>query len=124
MITVLPSRDRDEISGLFKKHGLDTTCNSGCVIAHCGQEQIGYCIYELDEKSITVLELEPKQDLALADGVLRSALHVAAERSAMDARFSDTAPIQIFERLGFVKNKEERTLDINKLFISCCSCEK
>ncbi len=123
MITVLPCKDIDEISALFKKHNLETTDHSGCVVARSGEEILGYCLYELYEKGITVRELEPKDDLSLADGVLRSALHVAAERSAMDARYSDTAPEYIFEKLQFIVDAEEKTLNINKLF-GGCNCGK
>jgi hypothetical protein len=55
----------------------------------------------------------------LADGVLRSALHVAAERSAMDARYVDTAPVELFKKLGFIKDADEHTLNIDKLFGGC-----
>ena len=48
----------------------------------------------------------------LADGILRSALHIAAERSIMDARYAENASEELFEKLGFVKNKEEKQLDI------------
>ncbi len=123
MITVLPCKNVDKISALFKKHNLEATDYSGCVIARSGEEVLGYCLYELYEKGITVLELEPKGDLSLADGVLRSALHVAAQRSAMDARYSDTAPADIFEKLQFILNAEEKTLNINKLF-GGCNCGK
>ena len=37
----------------------------------------------------------------LADGILRSALHVAAERSAMDARYADAAPMDVLKKLDF-----------------------
>lgn len=123
MISVLPCFDEQKIKELFKKHSLTTNTDSGCVIAQCGEECLGYCLYDLTQKGITVRELEPKCDLSLADGILRSALHVAAERSAMDARYSDTAPVDIFKKLDFIISEEEKTLNINKLF-GGCNCKK
>jgi hypothetical protein len=59
----------------------------------------------------------------LADGILRAALHQAAERSAMDARYSPDVPEALLKTLGFIKDADTRTLDIDKLFGSCCSCK-
>ena len=61
-----------------------------------------------------------KEDLMLADGILRSALHVAAERSAMDAFYNDASDEGFYQKLGFIKSKEEKRLDIDKLFGGCC----
>ena len=123
MLTVLPCKDREEIENIFKSYSLEITENSGCVVARDRDEILGECLYELDYKSITVLRLSPQDDIMLADGILRSALHQAAERSAMDARFSADAPEALFKTLGFIKNADERTLDIDKLFGGCCSCK-
>ena len=119
MITVLPCKDKDEIKERFLKSDLEYNEKSGFVSAKSGDEELGFCLYYLDEKSICILNLEPQNDIMLADGVLRSALHVAAERSAMDARYVDTAPVELFKKLGFIKNEDEHTLDIDKLFGGC-----
>ena len=123
MISVLPCYDSQVVKELFENHNLEINDNSGCVIARSGELVLGYCLYDLTQKGITVRELEPKSDLSLADGILRSALHVAAERSAMDARYSDTAPEDIFKKLDFIVSAEEKTLNINKLF-GGCNCKK
>ena len=123
MISVLPCFDKQIINELFKKYNLEINAHSGCVIASSTDEVLGYCLYDLTQKGITVRELEPKSDLSLADGILRSALHVAAQRSAMDARYSDTAPEDVLGKLGFIVNPEEKMLNINKLF-GGCNCKK
>lgn len=119
MITVLPCKDKEEIKQRFLKSGLEYTEKSGFVSAKCQNEELGFCFYYLDEKGICILNLEPQNDIMLADGILRSALHVAAERSAMDARYSETAPKELFEKLDFIKNEDEHTLNIDKLFGGC-----
>ena len=119
MITVLPCRCKEKIKQRFEDNNFEYTEKSGFVTAECGGEEIGFCLYYLDEKGICILNLEPQNDIMLADGVLRSALHVAAERSAMDARYSSTAPKELFKRLGFIKDEDERTLNIDMLFGGC-----
>ena len=119
MVTVLPCKDKGKIKQRFEDNGFKYTEKSGFVTAECNGEEIGYCLYYLDEKGICILNLEPQKDLMLSDGVLRSALHVAAERSAMDARYSDTAPKELLKKLDFIKNEDEHTLNIDKLFGGC-----
>ncbi len=119
MISVLPCRDKKEIERLFKKHNLQTNEFSGCVIASEKQTVLGYCLYNLNKQQMMVLSLEPQGDIPLADGILRSALHVAAENFVLDARYDDCAPVGLFEILGFIKNESEKTLNIDKLFGGC-----
>jgi N-acetylglutamate synthase-like GNAT family acetyltransferase len=120
MITVCPIKDKSEIARIFSENGFSVNEKSGAVVAENKGEVLGRCLYYLDEKSIVILSVEPKEDLMMADGILRSALHVAAERSAMDAFYDVAADEQLFEKLGFIKSKSERRLDIDKLFGGCC----
>lgn len=119
MISVLPSENRNEIEMLFCQHDLSFNEYSGCVIARCGEEKLGYCLYDLNEKGILIRCLEPADDLMLADGILRSALHVAAQRSAMDAHYDDTVSITLLLRLQFIADEKDKKLDIDKLFRGC-----
>ncbi len=119
MITVAPLKDKKEIESFFQKSGLDMTGFSGCVTATADGELLGYCLYELYEKGITVLYITPKNDLPLADGILRSTLNVAAQRSAMDARYEGKDNEELFKKLGFVLDANENRLDIDKLFSGC-----
>ena len=119
MISVLPCKDKSQIADLFNKHSIKTDDNSGCVIASTDDEVLGYCLYRLDAKTITVFVVEPQDDIMLADGILRSALHVAAENFVLDAYYDDSAPIELFKKLDFIKNAEEKRLNIDKLFGGC-----
>lgn len=119
MISVLPCKDRAQIEALFKNHNIDTDDNSGCVIARTGNEVLGYCLYSLTEKTMTVFAVEPQGDIPLADGILRSALHVAAENFVLDVFYADCAPIDLFRTLQFIKNESEKRLNIDKLFGGC-----
>lgn len=123
MITVLPVENPERLAALYKEAGLVQPADGGGVEAKDGEESLGYCLYRFNEEAMTVLALEPASDRLMADGVLRSALHVAVTRGIPAAYYGDTAPVQLFRSLGFIKNDENRELDIGKLFSSCKNCE-
>ena len=122
MISALLCNEQAVTEEKYSSLGLAISDKSSCLIVKEGEETVGFCLFELDQKGIEVLALEPQDDIWLADFTLRSALHIAAERCAMDARFADGAPIDILEKLGFVLDRADKTLDIDKLFKSCCGC--
>ncbi len=121
MISLAPISDKAEIKRLFSENGLNFTENSGCVAAVSGGETLGYCLYRMDADGILIDKISPADDLSLADGILRSTLHVAAQRSIMNAFYSEETEA-LCERLNFIKNREEKRLDIDKLFKSCACC--
>lgn len=120
MVALAPLTDNQEIQKIFKESEIDYNENSGCVTAVCGGERLGYCLYDMDERSVTVRFIKPSDDIMLADGILRSTLHVAAERGITSAYYADTAQEKLFEKLDFIENRKEKTLKIEKLFESCC----
>ncbi|MBR5473240.1 MAG: hypothetical protein IKU82_04545 [Clostridia bacterium] len=127
MITISPEKDKALVEKLFCENGIGVSEFSSAVIAKFDSEILGYCLYDLFEekdRKIVVHKVEPENDIMLADGILRSALHIAAERSIMDAFYSDSAPQELFIKLSFVKSKSEKRLDIDKLFGGChCGCK-
>ena len=103
MISVLPCRDKTKIQEFFKNHNLVTDEFSSCVIASSNNEVLGYCLFSLSKEKMTVFAVEPQNDIPLADGILRSALHVSAENFVLDAFYADRAPVELFYKLDFVK---------------------
>lgn len=122
MISVLPVKDKNYIKALFDDFGATFNEFSGAVEATCSEDKLGFAIYYLDSEKITVLDIEPKNDLPLADGILRSALHNAVCANVTKACYNKNSPVLIFEKLKFILDENEKTLNINKLFESCCSC--
>lgn len=122
MITVLPVRCKKEIEELCLANNVEINENSGVVVARENDIVCGYCFYYMDSKSIVIDKLLPTNDIFLADGILRSALHVAVCNNIMNAFYNLNAPEELFEKLKFIVNKQEKRLNINKLFESCCSC--
>lgn len=122
MITVLPSDDAVEIRNMFAESNIPLSKNSGLMTAKLNDEVLGFCLYAIDADLITIYRLCPEDDIMLADGILRSTLHLAARRMITRAVYSEGAHEELFIRLGFVKSKEDRTLDISRLF-SDCGCK-
>ena len=122
MLSILKEKDKNIVDNLFKENGLPISEFSLAITAKCCDEILGYCLFDLDEEKIIIHKVEPQNDIMLSDGILRSALHIAAERSIMNAFYSDFAPKDLFKKLLFIKNEAEKSLDIDKLF-SDCGCK-
>ncbi|MBO4693555.1 MAG: hypothetical protein J5659_04075 [Clostridia bacterium] len=121
MITISPIGNKMQIDYYFQNAGLKADYNSGCVEARLSDKVIGYCLYNLYDKGITIFRIIPENDVLLADGILRSTLYVAAQRCAMDARYEGADVEILLEKLDFILDKSNRTIDIDKLFRGC-SC--
>lgn len=124
MLTLAPLKEKSEIEFFYGKNGLTMNEFSGCVLCKSGDEVLGFCLYDLTDKKMTIRHIEPQSDLSLGDGILRSTLHVAAERSIMNAVYDTTVPEEFFRKIGFIKDETEKTLQMDKLFSSCCSCKE
>ncbi len=122
MITLKPTSDRQLIQKYYNEAGIQFSAASNLLLATEKEEILGYCLFDIDSV-LTVYKIEPLNDLSLLDGVLRSTLHVGCERGVVDAFYADTAPEVAFNTLNFIKNKDEKRLDVDKLFKSCCSCK-
>ncbi len=108
----------EDLSSLYKKAGVNLTQNSGGVQATDGSTPCGYCLFEIEDNKMIITNIDPSINLSMADGVLRSALHIAVCRNISEAFYSGNE--ELFEKLNFILNKQEKRLNINKLFESCC----
>ncbi len=122
MIILKPTDDKNIAKEYYEKENITFNEFSNCLLATENDVVLGYCLFDI-EKTLTVHKIEPLNDLSLLDGILRSTLHVGCERGVVDAVYSDTAPEEAFEILNFIKSKTEKTLNVDKLFESCCSCK-
>lgn len=122
MIEVLPERDKDALKKRYDKVGIELCEGASAVVARCKDEELGECLFTLTSDKLTVLHLEPQDDIPLADGILRSALHVGVNAEVMDAFYAETAPEELLKKLGFI-GEEPKSILVDKLFRSC-SCGK
>ncbi len=123
MITLKTIDNKQEVKEYFEKENLSYNESSNCLCASDGQEVLGYCLFDIDSKSIMIRAISPQDDIYLCDGILRSSLHVACERGITEAFYSDKAPEKIFKLLNFIKDENQKSLNIEKLFESCCGCK-
>lgn len=123
MISILPVKNKQILDRLYKSLGLKINENSAAVTAKCGDAELGYCLFDLFEKGIIIRYITPENDIMLADGLLRSALHIAAERSAMDAEYADSISETLLLKLDFISDKSRKKLNIDKLF-GGCGCKR
>lgn len=122
MITLSVVEEKQKTAEFYKKAGISENRNSQCLWAKSGEEILGYSLFDIDKEKITVRYIEPLGDIALADGILRSTLHVAAERFVMNAFYGDGVLEDFLNKIGFIKDENEKRLDIDKLFKSCTNC--
>ncbi len=124
MISILPERNREVVEELYKKCGLTPSESSEAVVAKSCDEVLGFCLAVILEDSYTIQCVEPRDDLSLADGIIRSAIHVGFENGKQKFYWDNDEDTAIFEKLRFIKNLETKVLDSDKLFEACCGCSK
>ncbi len=124
MISILPERNREVVKELYKKCGLTATNGCEAVVAKSRDEILGFCLSKVSEDSYTIQHIEPLDDLSLADGIIRSAIHVGFENGKQNFFWDNDNNTNVFEKLGFIKDLENRILNSDKLFESCCGCTK
>ena len=125
MVTLTVLKDKEKTARLFKENNIEQNENSLCLVAFDGKNDLGFSLFDLNSDKAVIKYIEPLGDLSLADGILRSTLHIAAERFVMNAFYDgETVPEDFFEKLGFIKDKQEKSLNMDKLFMSCGSCKR
>ncbi len=125
MLEILKCEEINNVKQSFSEAGFEYNGNSGMLVAKDKNDILGYSLYRLTSNEMTILKIEPVCDIMLFDGILRSTLHIAAERSIMDVFYCDAFDSeQILEKLGFIKDKEQRLLNIDLLFGGCCCQDK
>ena len=124
MLTLSVLKDMGKVEKLFRDSGLTQNENSLCLIANDGEKDLRFSLFEITEVKMLIKYIEPLNDLSLADGILRSTLHIAAQRFVTDVYYDTTTDKDVFEKLGFIKDKSKKTLNVDKLFMSCQSCKR
>ncbi len=124
MLEILVCNDKNETLNLYKAKNINFTENCFAIRAMLGDECIGYALFSIDLEKETVFAVEPKEDRMLADGLLRSALHVGCERGIKDAFYSLTEYEELYSKINFIENKKEKRLKLQNLFTDCCNCRK
>lgn len=123
MLEILKNDNIYEIQTAFKASGFEYTQHSGMLCAKDKGDVLGYSLYYLERDKMTVIKIEPKEDIMLFDGILRSTLHIAAQNNILSAFYPEHFESEgILEKLQFIKDKQERRLNIDLLFGGCNCC--
>ena len=124
MLEILLCDDKNIVNELYKNCSLPYDDNKLAIRAMFGEEVLGFCLFEISGEKATVFSVEPKEDTMLADGLLRSALHVGTERGITDAFYEDTKYEDLYLKINFLEDKDTKRLKLQNLFSGCCNCNK
>ena len=120
MLEIKIAGDCALVKELCEKNGL-SACDSRFVMAATDKgEVIAYTVFSLLNDSLYLERVVPLDDPLMADGMIRSTLHVAAERGLAEAFYTDGVDETVLKRFRFVKDSERKTLDVGILFTDCC----
>ena len=120
MISILRIKDENRLKDLYKQNGIELLEGSAAVDACQKGDCLGYCLFTETENSVVIRKIEPRADLPLADGLIRSVIHIGFQNGRNEAYWENDADTDIFSKLGFIKNTEKKELKSEKLFESCC----
>ena len=124
MLKILPINEKEKIIYFYQQENLSYNDNSGIVVASFCEEILGYAAFDLFDDKIIITEISPLNDIMLADGILRSALHIADYRGINEAFYSNEKLTLLLNKLDFIKDTQKMSIKIEKLHESCCSCQK
>ena len=122
MLQVLVCTDEIIVKNLFEQNELTKNSNSFALRALSGEEMLGFCLFEISGDKITVLYLHPENDRLLADGLLRSTLHVGCERGVTEAFYGENVSEELLSKIGFIEEKADKKLKLQNLYSDCCNC--
>lgn len=122
MLEILVCEDQAVTAALYEERQVRYELGRLAIRAMFGEECLGYCLFAVNGEEETVFCVEPREDVMLADGLLRSALHVGCERGITAAFYADRDYEPLFRQLHFLEQPEEKRLRLQNLFTDCCHC--
>ncbi len=123
MIKVVQLDSYEETKRVFGDKKIEFGPFHFCSVALDGEEKIGECLYKYDNGSVIIKEISPKNDFLLVDGILRSVFFVASNKGIEEAFYENEEHETIFEKLGFLLDKNNKSLKLKKIFEACEGCK-
>lgn len=124
MLEILVCEDKEKTKDLYTSLDIKYKEEYLSIRAMAGENCLGFALFEINGGTETVFAVEPKCDTLLADGLLRSALHVGTERGITDAYFYGNDYVELFEKIKFIEDLENKKLKLQNLYSDCCQCKK
>ncbi len=123
MLEIKIVSDRKKTETLCNECGLSPISERSVMAADDSGEILGYTVFSMRDGALILERVEAGEDALLFDGLVRSTLHIAANRGLEQAYYTDGVDETLLSKLKFVKSRDEKLLDIDILFKSCC-CDK
>ena len=124
MLEILVCEEKEKTEALYKSLGIEYKPEYLAIRAMNREECLGFSLFKIEDNSETVFAVEPKTDRMLADGLLRSALHVGCERGITEAYYSGDDYVVLYEKIDFIEDLQNQKLKLQNLFTDCCACKK
>ena len=121
MIKVQIVEDKTLAKELCEKVGFFVTDNRFVMAAEDRGEILAYSVFTIDKNIMTLEYLFPEEDALMADAIVRSTLHIAATRGLTDVFYGEKCSEKLLSVSKFIKDKNEKTLDVSRLFEDSCS---
>lgn len=121
MIKVQIVEDKTLAKELCEKVGFFVTDNRFVMAAEDRGEILAYSVFTIDKNIMTLEYLFPEEDALMTDAIIRSTLHIAATRGLTDVFYGEKCSEKLLSVLKFIKDKNEKTLDVSRLFEDSCS---
>ncbi len=123
MVEVLKISDVNVIKSTYAAKNIEYKIGDMLINATENGDIIGQALFYADTEKIVLHYLEPKEDILLLDGLIRSVLHYASENCIKEAYFEKTAPIDKLQKLGFIEDLDKKSLKMLGLIGSCENCK-
>ncbi len=123
MLEIKVLTDNEKIAALLKECGKPQDDNRGVMAAVDREEVLAYSVFKLAEDSMIIEHIVPESDIPLADGMIRSTIHVALNRGKSTVYYAETVSEKLLITLSFIKDADKKILNSDKLFESCCGCK-
>ncbi len=125
MVAVKPVDDIELIKKLYAEHNIEFNEYSNAVSAVENGEMVGSGLFTLIDGVLTLLSVKyPKNDLFVCDLISRGVMNYGVNRGVLYCELGENAPFAEFVAFGFIKSKEETSVNIIRTFTQCTHCNK
>ena len=123
MIEVLKVSDKNVIKDTYIAKNIDYNDGDMLICATENNNVIGHILFSCTNDAVVLKYAEPKEDILLLDGLIRSMLHYASENCIKSAFYADTAPVEQLAKLRFIDDTGIKSLKMLGLLGCCENCK-
>lgn len=121
MIKVQVVEDKNLVENYLKKAGFTPSDTRFLMAAEDRGDILAYSVFSIENNEMMLEYLFPEEDALMADAIIRSTLHIAASRGLSTVHYGENCSEKLLNVLRFIKDNDEKTLDVSKLYEDSCS---